>query len=72
MSFRIRLALATIALIATLFSVGGAVLVHTNFQASLEMEEQAAIDSNWMIFRLLQIIGEDEESFDEDDVVSAI
>ncbi|MBQ8663729.1 MAG: HAMP domain-containing histidine kinase [Eubacterium sp.] len=72
MSFRLRIAIATIALIAVLFSIGGAVLVHTTFQASLKMEEQSALDSNRMVLKLLQIIGEDEGWFGEEDVVSAI
>lgn len=72
MSFRFRIMLFTIVLIAFLFSIGGAVLVHTTFLASLQKEEQAAIDSNRMVLRLLQIIGEEEEWFDEKDVVSMI
>ena len=72
MSFRFRIALATIALIALLFGLGGVVLVHTTFQASLEMEEQAAIDSNRMVIKMLQVIGANESGFGEAEVVSAI
>lgn len=72
MSFRLRIALATIALIAVLFSMGGALLVHTTFRASLEMEEQSAIDSNRMVVNLLQIIGKDEEWFGDEEMIAAI
>lgn len=72
MSFRFRIALATIAVIALLFGVGGAVQVHTTFQASLELEEQSALDNNRMVIKMLQIIGANDAGFGETQVVSAI
>lgn len=62
----------TTSLIAILFSVGGAVLIHTSFQASLEKEEQAAVDSNELILRIVQFVGEDGEWFSEEELVSVI
>lgn len=72
MSFRFRIALATIALIALLFGIGGAVQVHTTFQASMDMEEQSALDNNRIVIKMLQIIGANEAGFGEAEVVSAI
>ncbi len=72
MSFRFRITLATIALIALLFGIGGAVQIHTTFQANLEREEQTALGSNRMVIKMLQILGADETGFGETEIVAAI
>lgn len=72
MSFRLRIALVTTLLITILFSVGGAVLVHTTFLASLEREEETAVDSNELILRIVQYVGEDGEWFGEEELVSVV
>ena len=41
MSFRLRITLMTVTIIAVLFSAGGAVMIHTTFQTSLNKEEEA-------------------------------
>ena len=43
MSVRLRIVFMTTSLIAVLFSIGGAIMIHTSFQASLEKEEQTAL-----------------------------
>lgn len=72
MSFRLRIVLMTTTLIAILFSIGGAVLVHTTFQASLQKEEQAAVESNELILRIVQLVGADGEWFGEKELISVI
>lgn len=72
MSFRLRIVLMTTTLITILFSIGGAVLVHTTFQASLQKEEEAAVDSNELILRIVQYVGEDGEWFSEEELISVV
>ncbi len=72
MSVRLRIVFMTTSLIAVLFSIGGAIMIHTSFQASLEKEEQTAVDSNELILRIVQYVGEDGEWFSEEQLVSVI
>lgn len=72
MSFRLRIVLVTTTLITILFSIGGSVLVHTTFQASLQKEEEAAVDSNELILRIVQYVGENGEWFSEQELISVI
>lgn len=72
MSFRLRIVFMTTALITLLFSVGGAVLIHTTFLASIEKEEQAAVDDSQFLLKILQVVGEDGEWFGEKEMVSLI
>uniref|UniRef100_UPI0040563F66 sensor histidine kinase n=1 Tax=Agathobacter sp. TaxID=2021311 RepID=UPI0040563F66 len=72
MSVRLRIVFMTTSLIAILFSIGGAVMIHTSFTASLEKEEQMAVDSNELILRIVQYVGEDGEWFSEEQLISVI
>lgn len=72
MSFRLKIIFMTTALIAILFSIGGVVLVDTTFQASLEKEEQAAVDNNELILKMAQLVGEDLDWYSETDLVSVL
>lgn len=72
MSFRLRIVLVTTILIAILFGIGGAVLVQSTFQTSLEKEEEAAVDSNVLILKVVQYVGEDGTWFGEEELVSVI
>lgn len=72
MSFRMRIVLVTTILIAILFSIGGAILVHSTFQISLEKEEEIAVDSNKLILKIVQYVGEDSSWFGEEELISAI
>lgn len=72
MSFRVRIVLMTTTLICILFSIGGAVLVHTTFQASMQKEEQEAVDNNELVLKIVQIVGEDGEWFSEDNLISVL
>lgn len=72
MSFRLKIVLMTTSLIAILFGIGGVVLIHTSFQASLQKEEQSAVDSNELILRIVQYVGEDAEWFGENELVAVI
>ena len=72
MSIRLRIVFMTTSLIAVLFSVGGAIMIHTSFQASLEKEEQAAVDNNELILRMVQYVGEDGEWFSEEQLLSVL
>lgn len=72
MSIRLRIVFMTTSLIAVLFSIGGAIMIHTSFQASLEKEEQTAVDSNELILRIVQYVGEDGEWFSEEQLISVI
>lgn len=62
----------TTSLIAILFSVGGVILIHTSFRASLQKEEQSIVDSNQLILRIVQYVGEDAEWFGENELVAVI
>lgn len=70
MSFRLRIVFMTTILMTVLFCIGGVVVVHTTFQASLQKEEQAAVDSNELILKLVQLIGDDREWFSETELIS--
>ena len=72
MSFRLKIVLMTVTLIVALYGVGGAVLVHTTFHASLEKEEQMAVDSNELILRIVQFVGEEGNWFSEAELISVI
>lgn len=72
MSFRLRIVLMTTALITLLFSVGGTMLIHTSFQNSLEKEEEAIVDTNEMILRVVQYVGKDETWISEEELISVI
>ena len=72
MSFRLRILLVTITLCALLFSVGGAILVHTSFSTSLEKEEKEAVENNEFLLNILQMVGEDSDWFGESELVSVI
>lgn len=72
MSFRLRIVLMTTLLISILFSVGGTMLIHTSFQNSLEKEEEAMVDANEMILRMVQYVGKDENWISEEKLISII
>lgn len=72
MSFRLRIVFVTTILITILFSIGGAVLIHSTFQASLKKEEEAAVESNELILRIVQYVGEDGDWFGEEELISVI
>lgn len=72
MSFRLRITLMTVTIIAVLFSAGGAVMIHTTFQTSLNKEEEAAVDTSRMILKMLQMVEEGEEWFNEKDLIAAL
>ena len=54
MSFRLRIVFVATILITILFSLGGAVLIYSTFQASLEKEEMAAVESNELVLKIVQ------------------
>lgn len=72
MSFRLRIILMTTFLISILFSVGGTMLIHTSFQNSLEKEEEALVNANEMILRMVQYVGKDEKWIDDEKLISII
>ena len=72
MTLRMRIMFLTTSLIAILFSLGGVMMVHTSFQASLKKEEKNAVDTNKMILRIVQYVGEDGKWFDEEQLVVVI
>ncbi len=72
MSFRLKIVLMTTFLIVILFSIGGVVLIHTSFQASLQKEELSAVDSNELILRIVQYVGTDAEWFGEHELVAVM
>lgn len=72
MSFRLRIVFITMLLITVLFSVGGTMLIHSSFQNSLEKEEEAIVETNEMILRVVQYIGRDESWIDEEKLISII
>ena len=72
MSFRLRITLCMIAVIAVLFSIGGAVLISTSFNISIEKEEQTAVDNTDLALRMLQLVGEREEWFDEETLTDTL
>ena len=69
MSFRLRIVFVTTILITILFSVGGAVLIHSTFQASLKKEEEAAVESNELVLKIVQYVGEDGSWFGEEELI---
>ncbi len=72
MSFRLRIVLMTTILITILFSVGGTMLIHTSFQNSLEKEEEALVNTNEMILRMVQYVGKDEKWIGDEKLISII
>ena len=72
MSFRLRIVFVTTILITILFSVGGTVLIHSTFQASLKKEEEAAVESNELVLKIVQYVGEDGSWFGEEELISVI
>ena len=72
MSFRLRIVLMTTILITILFSVGGTMLIHTSFQNSLEKEEEALVNTNEMILRMVQYVGKDEKWIGDEKLTSII
>lgn len=72
MSFRLRIVFVATILITILFSLGGAVLIHSTFQASLEKEEVAAVESNELVLKIVQYIGEDGSFLGEEDLISVV
>lgn len=72
MSFRLRIVLGMTVLITILFSVGGAVLIHSSFQASLKKEEETAVESNELVLRIVKYVEESAESFEEEELISVI
>lgn len=72
MSFRLRIVLMTTLLISILFSVGGTMLIHTSFQNSLEKEEEALVNANEMILRMVQYVGQNENYISEEKLISII
>ena len=72
MSFRFRMVILTIVLMTVLFSVGGTMLIHTSFQASLEKEEQTAVAIHETILRMVQYVGKDGTWITEEKLTSII
>lgn len=72
MSFRFRITFFMTALISVLFSVGGSVMIHQTFQKSIEKEEQMAVDNSRMVLKMLLMVEQDKEWFDEEDLIGTI
>lgn len=72
MSFRLRIVLMTTALITLLFSIGGTMLIHTSFLNSLVKEEEAIVDTNEMILRVVQYVGKEETWISEEELISVV
>lgn len=72
MSFRLRIVFIIMLLHTVLFSVGGTMLIHSSFQNSLEKEEEAIVETNEMILRVVQYIGRDESWMGEEKLISII
>lgn len=72
MSFRLRIVLVITVLITILFGVGGAVLIHSSFQASLRKEEETAVESNELVLRIVQYVEEGTDWFEEKELISVI
>lgn len=72
MSFRLRIILMTTALMTILFSIGGTALIHSSFQTSMEKEEQAIVDTNELILRVVQYVGKDSTWISEEELISVI
>ena len=72
MSFRLRIVLMTTLLISILFSVGGTMLIHTSFQNSLAKEEEALVNANEMILRMVQYVSKEENWISEEKLISII
>lgn len=72
MSFRLRIVLVITVLFTILFGVGGAVLIHSSFQASLRKEEETAVESNELVLRIVQYVEEGTDWFEEKELISVI
>ena len=72
MSFRLRIVLMTTLLITILFSIGGTMLIHSSFQNSLKKEEEAIVDTNEMILRVVQYVGQEGTWVSEEKLIEVI
>ena len=64
MSFRLRLIITIVLLIALTFSLGGSVLLYTSFQTTLDTEVEVALESFQNVMRTLGLFGAFNEKFD--------
>lgn len=72
MSFRIRIVLMTTLLITLLFSIGGTMLIHSSFQNSLKKEEEAIVDINEMMLRVVQYVSQDGTWVSEEKLIGVL
>ena len=72
MSFRIRIVLMTTLLITLLFSIGGTMLIHSSFQNSLKKEEEAIVNTNEMMLRVVQYVSQDTTWVSEEKLIEVI
>ena len=72
MSFRLRIMLGMIAVIAVLYSIGGAALISMSFNVSIEKEEKAAVSNTQLTLRMLEMVGEGESWFSEEGLTDTL
>lgn len=72
MSFRLRITLSMIAVIAVLYSIGGAALISMSFNAAVEKEENAAVGNTRLTLRMLEMVGEGESWFNEEELTDTL
>ncbi|MBE5995750.1 MAG: HAMP domain-containing histidine kinase [Lachnospiraceae bacterium] len=72
MSFRLRITLSMIAVIAVLFSIGGAALISASFNISIEKEEEEAVGNTRLTLRMLEMVGEGQSWFNEEELTDTL
>ena len=72
MTYRLRITLSMIVAAALLFAIGGAALISASFTVSVEKEEQTAVDNTKLTLRMLEMVGETENWFDEKDLTDTL
>ena len=72
MSFRLRITLSMIAVIAVLYSISGAALISMSFNAAVEKEEKAAVGNTRLTLRMLEMVGEGESWFNEEELTDTL
>lgn len=72
MSYRLKLAVTISLLIAVAFGIGGTLMITTSFQASLDKETQAALDSFESVQNTLYLLNSLGDQTDFDSLASAL
>lgn len=72
MSYRLKLAVTISLLIAVAFGIGGTLMITTSFQASLDKETQAALDSFESVQNTLYLLNALGDQTDFDSLASAL